>query len=68
MKVTLYAHGSKENVWEAGEKLGLTGDALSMFSHAIDEVKLTLTVHKNTGIATITHVDGRAVMPAKEKP
>jgi len=63
--VDVYVHGSDETCWNAGEKLGLTGEVLSMFSHACDEFKVTLEVDTDTGLATLTHVDGRAV--AKEK-
>lgn len=61
MKATLYIHADREQTYEVGRKLGLTGEALSMFSHACCEVKAELDVDAATGHAVITHVDGRPV-------
>ena len=62
VSVVVYVHGSDEQCWNIGEKkLGLTGDALRMFSHACDEFKLTFEVDTTTGLATVTHIDGRLV-------
>lgn len=58
-QVDVYAHGSKENLLEIGEQLGLTGEVLRMFSFAADDVKLTLSVDMETGVAEIVAVDGR---------
>jgi hypothetical protein len=58
--VDVYVHGSKEEMWSAGERLGFTGEALQMFRHAAVEVKLTLEV-KDDGSARIIAVDGRKV-------
>lgn len=59
--VHLYVHGSDETTWEMGQKIGLKGEALSMFSHALDEIKVTLEVDMKTGLAKIVAVDDRAV-------
>lgn len=58
---TTYVHGNKETLWELGEKLGLSGDALSMFRHACDEIKIGLRVDLDTGLAEIVSVDDKAV-------
>jgi phosphoribosyl-AMP cyclohydrolase len=59
MRVIVYLHASRETMWEKGEALGLTGEALSMFSFACYEVKVDLDVDQNTGVATIIAVDDR---------
>lgn len=64
MKVIAYLHASKENMRGHGEKAGLTGAALDLFSYACHEVEVTLDVGAD-GNATITHVDGRAVAAEK---
>ena len=64
---TLYVHGSRDSAYDVGHKLGLTGEALKMFSYAAIEVKLTLSVDAETGHATITHVDDRVVATEKEQ-
>lgn len=63
--VTVYVHGSKDNMIEAGIKLGLTGKALDMFKYACSEVKVQLQVDMKTGEAIITKVDDRRVEQAK---
>jgi len=55
--VDVYVHGSDDTLWDIGKKIGLTEDAVSMFSHACDEVKLSLLVHED-GKAVIVAVDG----------
>lgn len=64
MTATIYVHKDKESNYDLGRKLGLTGEALEMFCYACLEVKLTVEVDPKTGLATITHVDGRAVEEA----
>lgn len=61
MNVNVYLHNSKENMWETGETLGLTGEALRLFIYACVEVKITLRVDEQTGEAKIIAVDGREV-------
>ena len=61
MVATIYLGSSKESNTEIGAELGLTGEALDQFAYAAYEVKLTLDVDMNTGLATITHVDDRVV-------
>ena len=46
-----------------GRKMGLTGEALRMFSFACYEVEFELEVNEMTGLATIIAVDGRMVAP-----
>ena len=58
----IYVHSDRDDVWNKGEELGLEDDVLQMFSHACCEVKLTVDVDLETGIATITHVDDRKVL------
>lgn len=63
MIVTIYVHGDDDGMWTVGEKLGLTGDVLSMFSHAADEFAITLDVDTVTGLATPIALDGRKIEP-----
>lgn len=60
--VEIYVHGSRDSNWEQGEKLGLTGEALRMFSFFC-EVKLSLSVNMETGEAKIIAVDDRPLQP-----
>lgn len=61
VKSVMYASGSKESMWDEGERLGLSGEALRMFSHGLDEVTLDLQVDTDTGVVLIIAVDGRVV-------
>lgn len=65
MRIKVYIHGDRASMFEKGEKLGLTGEALSLFSYACSEVEVELDVMPD-GRATIVSVDGRAVAPAAE--
>lgn len=58
--VHMYVHGDTEQTWEIGEKLGLAGEALSLFGHALDEYKLTFSVQEN-GAVDVIAVDDRQV-------
>lgn len=62
----VYVHGGDETMWMLGEKLGLKGEALSMFSHAADEFKIGLEVDPKTGIAEAVSLDGREIVSAKK--
>ena len=57
----IYVHADRDIVYDLGMNLELTGEALSLFKFACSDVRLTLEVDTNTGLATITHVDGRKV-------
>jgi hypothetical protein len=46
-------------MWDKGEKLGLTGEALKLFSYVGCEVKLTVEVNEETGDAVIVAVDDK---------
>ena len=59
MKTKLYARGSRENAWNEGKKLGLTGEALIMFSYALYGIEVELEVDMKTGECEIISVDGR---------
>lgn len=48
-------------MWEKGEEIGLSGDALQMFRHALDEVEMELEVNMTTGLARIVGVNGNPV-------
>lgn len=48
-QVKMYVEGSKEYCWEKGEELGLTGEALRMFRHALTEFEVVLEVDMETG-------------------
>ncbi len=61
MIITVYLHSSKESMYDAGKKAGLTGDALHLFMYACNEVKVDLEVDEK-GLATIKKVDSHEVM------
>jgi len=54
--IDTYVHGSKENGYDVGQELGLTGEALDQFVYLHYEVELTIKVQEN-GDYEITHVD-----------
>jgi hypothetical protein len=60
MRATIYLHSSKESNYELGEKLGLSGDALRLFSFALCEVKVDVDVESD-GNCRIVAVDGKAL-------
>lgn len=57
MRITAYLHASRESMYDAGKKAGLTGEALDMFSWACHEIEVQLDVDER-GLATIVCVDG----------
>ena len=59
MRATIYLHNDKENGYEVGEELGLTGEALKMMAYACYEVKIEGDVNPKTGEFKITHCNGR---------
>ena len=59
IRTDIYVHSSRESMWEKGEKLGLTGDALKLFSYVGCEVKLTIDVDEKSGDAVILAVDDK---------
>lgn len=50
-----YIHSDKESMWEKGEKLGLKGEAISLFRHALCEVTVDIDVNQD-GTYTIVSV------------
>lgn len=58
----IYVHASRESNLAHGLSMGLSGDALSMFAYAANEVKLSLKVDVMTGEAEIVAVDGRSLV------
>ena len=48
-KSTIYLHGSKDVMYEKGESLGLTGEALKNFAYCCYEVELQIEVDTKTG-------------------
>jgi len=61
VKAVVYLHSSKEQMYEIGTKIGLSGQALDLFLFACCEVRLEVLVHPLTGVATIVSVDERKV-------
>lgn len=59
--ITAYLHGSKEAMWDKGEAIGLSGEALGRFSFALYEVEVEveLEVNEETGEANIIRVNGK---------
>lgn len=62
MKTKIYVHASKESMYDKGEELGLSGEALNMFSYTGNEIELTIDVNTGTGLSTITEVDGKPIV------
>ena len=62
MKITLYIHGSRESAYDAGQKAGLAGEALKLFSFAAYEHEIEYEVDA-TGAATAVKIDGREIAP-----
>lgn len=58
--IKLYLHGSKENAWDAGEKAGLTGEALSLFRFAGCEHAIIYDVD-DQGNAVPIAIDGKMI-------
>jgi hypothetical protein len=63
--IDTYVHGSKENGYDVGQELGLTGEALDQFVYLHYEVELTIKVEQD-GNYVITHVDGQPVEEKEE--
>lgn len=63
IRADIYVHSSRDSMWNKGEQLGLTGEALKLFSFVGCEVKLTIEVDETTGDAVIVAVDGRNLEP-----
>ena len=61
-RLTVYAYCS--DGWQAGEGLGLTGEALSLFAD-FDEVQLEVDVAED-GMVTIVSCNGMRLVQAKE--
>lgn len=59
----IYVHSSRDTMFDRGERLGLTGEALKLFSFVGCEVKLTIEVNEETGDAVIVAVDDRCLLP-----
>lgn len=60
--VKLYVHGSKESGYDAGERLGLEGDALRNFSYWNGEITFDAEVNMETGDVTLLTVDGHKII------
>ncbi len=58
---TVYVHADKDSMYEKGESLGFKDDELRMFSHALTEIEIEISVDK-MGIVKILKVDGRELM------
>jgi hypothetical protein len=62
MRTKIYLHGNKESNYSEGEKLGLTGEALRMFTFACYEVAIEIEVNPDGTYEMLT-VDGRKLEP-----
>lgn len=58
----VYVHSSKDMLYEEGERLGMTRDALMLFRHLASEVRLTYRVNTETGEGVLLFVDGRSIV------
>jgi ribosome modulation factor len=63
MKIVLFIHGSREKAFDAGEKAGLAGKALQMFSYTSNEHRIEYLVDEKTGVAIPITIDGREIKP-----
>ena len=63
-RLTLYAYCSDS--WQAGEGLGLTGEALSRFAQ-FEEVQLEVDVAED-GIVTVVSCDGQLLGCERKRP
>lgn len=55
-KTTIYAYVDRDTAWEKGEKLGLKGEALRMFSH-FNEIKLEIEIDEDGVITKTTAIN-----------
>ncbi len=53
-----HLHGTKEYCYDIGTRIGLEGEALERFLHALTEVEFVLEVDTETGSSRIVAVDG----------
>ena len=65
--VDLYLHSGKESNYEAGERIGLSEEALGLFMHAGSEHRMTYEVDPRTGAVKLIAVDGRELLPLAGK-
>lgn len=63
MKIDVYLHSSKEDMWHNGRKAGLSEAACELFMFACCEVKVTLDVNPKNGRADIIAIDDRKIAP-----
>ena len=55
--IKFYLHASKEDNYDKGKELGLTGQALDDFMYCCYELEVTLVIEQD-GSTIMTHVDG----------
>lgn len=58
LKGELFLHADKEQNWELGTRLGLTGEALRAFCFACTELKVEFLANRQTGMIIILAIDG----------
>jgi hypothetical protein len=61
MKATIYLQSDRISNYNLGQKIGLTREALEMFSFACYEVEIVVEVNVETGECVIVSVDGKEV-------
>ncbi len=62
MEVVTYLHGSKEQCWGLGEKIGLSEEALKYFKHALTEFEVVLSVDMETGESEPVKFNGKLLV------
>ena len=60
-KVKVFIHSNKDEMYETGKKLGLTGQALAKFKYALMEIPVDIEVNPLDGSYVIKRVDGKKV-------
>lgn len=66
--VEVYLNSSREYMYQKGEELGLTGEALRMFSFTGYEEKLTYAVDMETGASVLVAINDLEIRSTKGNP
>jgi hypothetical protein len=59
----IYLHASKERMYEIGEEIGLTGEALKNFAYTASEVEIDISVDLTTGRALAAYINNIPIYP-----
>jgi hypothetical protein len=62
----IFCHALREHVYQEGEKLGLKGEVLKMFSFTGYQHEIKYNVDEKTGISYPVMIDGRKILDKGE--